>query len=131
MGLFRRMRAALYRWRIARIDRRLDALQATRQGQTDRADARHLGLEFDSLAIGRAVLARRLGRLSEGADAQVSPRERQAPVHAELVDRYVDLDRELVETRDSQVDPVQVDRLAQELAATQHEIETGRPQRAP
>jgi hypothetical protein len=64
MTLFRRMKATLYRWRIARIDRRLDALQLRRRGQTDRGDVRELGRTFDALAIDRAVMIRRLGRLT-------------------------------------------------------------------
>jgi hypothetical protein len=67
MTLFRRFEASVFRWRIARIDRRLDALQARLLELTDANVMREIGLRFDVMAIERAVLARRLGKLSEDA----------------------------------------------------------------
>ncbi len=69
-----RIETALYRWRIARIDHRLDVLQEERRRQPLRVDARHLSVQFDALALHRAVLARRLG--GSGAErASTSARE--------------------------------------------------------
>jgi hypothetical protein len=61
MALFRRITTALYRWRIARLDHRLDVLQEQRHRQPGRTGARQLVPQFEALAIRRAVLARRMG----------------------------------------------------------------------
>ncbi len=54
-----------YRFRIARIDRRLNALQNLHTRSPDSSLARQCAaLEFDSLATSRAVLINRLQRLA-------------------------------------------------------------------
>ncbi len=63
MTLLLRTTAALYRWRIARIDRRLKSLERLRM----RSPGSHLGsrsieTEFHTLALARAVLQYRLSR---------------------------------------------------------------------
>jgi hypothetical protein len=131
MKLFRRVKAAIYRWRIARLDRRLDALQARRREQVDFSALRHLGLEFDTLAIHRAVLARRLGRLAgEVPDITLPPRRAPgALTRAEIIEHYLLLEEELDAHRAAQ-DDVSVERLSQELVAAQRAIEAGRSRRA-
>jgi hypothetical protein len=55
----------LYHWRILRIDRRLDALQARRSGtEATESSVRRIVHEFDNLAIARALLAHRLDTVS-------------------------------------------------------------------
>jgi hypothetical protein len=131
MTLFRRMKAALYRWRLARIDRRLDALQARRRGQTERTDVRRLGMQFDALAIDRAVMARRLGRLSDGALPPPARRPRGTPADPAALERYLRVDEELGAARAGAADEGSIDRLTQELAAAQREVEAGRARRRP